>query len=82
MSAAPELLRPAATPEKGVSAAGYPSLVADVGGTNARFGWLAHAGAAVADVQVLPVREHGSPLSAVQAYLALQQARLVVPAPM
>jgi len=76
VSAAPELLRPAVAPEKGVSAAGYPSLVADVGGTNARFGWLAHAGAAVADVQVLPVREHGSPLSAVQAYLALQQARL------
>lgn len=54
----------------------YPSLVADVGGTNARFGWLAQAGAAVTDVQVLPVREHRSPLSAVQAYLALQQARL------
>lgn len=50
--------------------AAYPCLVADIGGTNARFAWVAEAGQAPAHVRVLPVRAHAGPESAVQAYLA------------
>ena len=53
-----------------LSAASYPCLVADVGGTNARFAWVASAGAAVRDVAVLPVHAHAGPAAAAQAYLA------------
>jgi glucokinase len=48
----------------------YPWLVADIGGTNARFGWVAGPGAPVADVRKLPVADHAGPVQAVQAYLA------------
>jgi glucokinase len=44
--------------------------VADVGGTNARFAWVAAPGAAVAHVRVLPVAAHAGPEVAVHAYLA------------
>lgn len=54
----------------------YPWLVADIGGTNARFGWVAGPGAPVSQVCVLPVTEHASPAAAAQAYLALQRAEL------
>jgi len=47
----------------------YPWLVADVGGTNARFGWVSAPGAAVAHVRVLPVPEHAGPVAAARAYL-------------
>lgn len=47
----------------------YPWLVADVGGTNARFGTVAGPGAAVEDVRVLPVAGHAGPAAAVRAYL-------------
>lgn len=50
--------------------AAYPWLVADVGGTNARFGTVAGPGAAVEDVRVLPVAGHAGPAAAVRAYLA------------
>ena len=49
--------------------AGFPCLVADVGGTNARFAWVAAPGAAVAHVRVLPVAAHAGPELAVRAYL-------------
>ena len=49
--------------------AAYPCLVADVGGTNARFAWVAAPGAAPAHVRVLPVAAHAGPEWAVQAYL-------------
>lgn len=49
--------------------AAYPWLVADVGGTNARFGTVAGPGAAVEDVRVLPVAAHAGPAAAVRAYL-------------
>ncbi|MGS0758734.1 glucokinase, partial [Roseateles sp. GG27B] len=49
--------------------AAYPCLVADVGGTNARFAWVAAPGAAPAHVRVLPVAAHAGPELAVQAYL-------------
>jgi glucokinase len=48
----------------------YPWLVADIGGTNARFGWVAGPGAAVSQVRKLPVAAHAGPVQAVQAYLA------------
>ena len=50
--------------------AAYPWLVADVGGTNARFGTVSGPGAAVEDVRVLPVAGHAGPAAAVEAYLA------------
>lgn len=52
--------------------AAYPWLVADIGGTNARFGTVAEPGAAVEDVRVLPVAAHAGPAAAVRAYLAGQ----------
>ncbi|CAM4028530.1 glucokinase [Roseateles saccharophilus] len=52
--------------------AAYPWLVADIGGTNARFGTVAGPGAAVEDVRVLPVAAHAGPAAAVRAYLAGQ----------
>lgn len=50
----------------------YPWLVADVGGTNARFGTVAGPGAEVEDVRVLPVAGHAGPAAAVRAYLDLR----------
>ncbi len=49
--------------------AAYPCLVADVGGTNARFAWVAAPRAAPAHVRVLPVAAHAGPELAVRAYL-------------
>jgi glucokinase len=48
----------------------YPRLVADIGGTNARFGWIAHDGAAIDRVRTLPCAEHATLADAVRAYLA------------
>ncbi|MBW8847007.1 MAG: glucokinase [Burkholderiales bacterium] len=59
--------------------AAYPWLVADVGGTNARFGTVAGPGAAVEDVRVLPVAAHAGPAAAVRAYLAGQDAARPAP---
>ena len=47
-----------------------PWLVADVGGTNARFGWLAQGAAQVSHVATLPVAHFSGPVPAAQAYLA------------
>jgi len=52
--------------------AAYPWLVADVGGTNARFGTVAGPGAPVEDVRVLSVAGNAGPAAAVRAYLAGQ----------
>ncbi len=49
---------------------GLPWLVADVGGTNARFGWVADPARGVEQVRKFVVAEHASPLAAAQAYLA------------
>ena len=59
--------------------AAYPWLVADVGGTNARFGTVAGPGAAVQDVRVLPVAGHAGPAAAVRAYLQGQAPGTPVP---
>ena len=47
----------------------FPWLVADVGGTNARFGWVAGPGSAVAQVHTLAVADHTSLADAALAYL-------------
>jgi glucokinase len=44
-------------------------LLADIGGTNARFAWQAAPGAPIGDVQTLACAEHPTLLDAVQAYL-------------
>jgi len=49
--------------------AAYPWLVADIGGTNARFGTVAGPGTPVEDVRVLSVAGHAGPAAAVRAYL-------------
>jgi glucokinase len=57
-------------------AATYPRLVADVGGTNARFGWLAGPGAPTRHVQKLAVPDHAGPAQAARTYLAHLAAEL------
>lgn len=46
-----------------------PWLVADIGGTNARFGWVTDASLAVQQVRTLPVADHAGPAAAARAYL-------------
>jgi glucokinase len=48
----------------------YPRLLGDVGGTNARFGWQSHEGAALEHVHVLPCAEYADIALAIEAYLA------------
>ncbi len=47
-----------------------PWLVADIGGTNARFGWLAEGADTVQHVLTLSVADHADPAAAVRSYLA------------
>lgn len=49
----------------------FPRLLADVGGTHARFAWQSHEGAAIEQVEVLPCAQYPSLADAVQAYLRL-----------
>ncbi len=46
-----------------------PWLVADIGGTNARFGWLAPDSVQVEHVQTFPASAHAGPAEAARAYL-------------
>jgi glucokinase len=46
-----------------------PWLLADIGGTNARFGWLADGAATPSQVQTLPTAGHESPAQAARHYL-------------
>lgn len=62
-----------ALPDAGSS---YPRLVADIGGTNARFGWLAAPGSRAAHVKKLAVPEYPAPVDAARAYLAGLAAEL------
>ena len=50
----------------------FPRLLGDVGGTNARFGWQAHAGSAIEHVQVLPCEQHPTLEAAIRTYLSLK----------
>lgn len=55
-----------------------PWLLADIGGTNARFGWLAEGSDAISHVASLRGADHSGPAAAAQAYLdglALQLGR-------
>ncbi|HEY1394202.1 MAG TPA: glucokinase, partial [Methylibium sp.] len=47
----------------------FPWLVADIGGSNARFGWLSGPQAGVQHVRTLPVAGHAHLADAVRAYL-------------
>ncbi len=48
-----------------------PRLLADIGGTNARFAWQEGAGTAPGDLQTLAVADHASLADAMSAYLKL-----------
>jgi glucokinase len=54
----------------------YPCLVADIGGTNARFGWIEARGTPVEHVRTLPAREHEGPADAARAYLQAIRVQL------
>lgn len=57
--------------------AAAPWLVADIGGTNARFGWVAAEDRRqVLHVQKLPVADYAGPAAAVRAYLQQLQQQL------
>jgi glucokinase len=56
-----------------------PWLVADIGGTNARFGWVDGDASRVQHVRKLPTAGHAQPADAVRAYLR-EQAQLLGPA--
>lgn len=47
-----------------------PRLLADIGGTNARFGWQVEAGCEITHIRVLPCGEHAGLTEAIAAYLA------------
>ena len=53
-----------------------PWLVADIGGTNARFGWVAPGSGTVTQVRTLGVAEHAGPAQAARTYLAQLAAEL------
>lgn len=52
------------------AAGGYPALVADLGGTHARFGWIAAPAAPISAVRTLRVADHPSPADALRRWLA------------
>ena len=54
-----------------VTKQGDARLVGDIGGTNARFGWQASAGARIEDIQTLACAQHQSLEAAIRAYLSL-----------
>jgi len=62
----------AAMPDLNVNAVGLPRpwLVADIGGTNARFGWLAEDSVTISHVATLPAAGHAGPGDAAAHYLA------------
>jgi glucokinase len=55
----------------------HPRLVGDIGGTNARFGWIAAPGAPISDIDTLPAAAYATLLDAMRAYLG----RIARPAP-
>ncbi len=68
-----EVLAPAcATLTHGLDAADLPRpwLVADIGGTNARFGWLAEGARELGHVATLPAAGYPGPADAAASYLA------------
>ncbi len=53
-------------------ASGFPRLLGDVGGTNARWAWQAAPGQALSHVSTLPARDHASIGDCIGAYLKQQ----------
>jgi glucokinase len=53
----------------GLTADTYPRLVGDIGGTNARFAWIADPNAPLSDVDSFPAAAHASLLDAMRLYL-------------
>ncbi len=64
------VLRPRAQPTALPAADAGPRLLADIGGTNARFAWQAGPGATPEAVRVLACAEHATLLDAARCYLA------------
>lgn len=60
----------------GAGAKSFPRLVADIGGSNARFGLIESAAAGVRHVQRFTVAEHAGPAEAAQAYLQHMAAEM------
>ena len=58
----------ASAPDIGAQA-GWPRLLGDIGGTNARLGWLAEPGAPITALRVWPCAEYAGPTELVRAYL-------------
>ena len=56
-------------PSSASPGAARPALVADIGGSNARFGWVAPGAATVSHVRTLPVAAHAGVGEAARAYL-------------
>lgn len=56
--------------------ASYPWLIADIGGSNARFGWVAAAGADITQVKTLAVADFATPIAASETYLQQLQQEL------
>ena len=48
---------------------GFPRLLGDIGGTNARFAWQAAPGAPLSHIQTLPAQDHPTLEAAMRAYL-------------
>ena len=53
----------------------YPHLVADIGGTNARFGLISGPGSKISHIEVLACADFAGPLEAIQHYLAHQHSQ-------
>ena len=55
-----------------MNVATHPRLLADIGGTNARFAWQVTAGAALTQVMVTPCADHATLEAAMRHYLTRQ----------
>nr|WP_316642324.1 glucokinase [uncultured Roseateles sp.] len=67
---------PVHPPHPAAPGASHPWLVADIGGTNARFGWVDGRSETVQHVHTLAVPDFTDPAAAAQAYLDQLRARL------
>ena len=61
---------PASSAAPNRAAPGLPWLVADIGGTNARFGWVADVAHGVQHIKKLPTAKYAGPAHAAGTYLA------------
>ena len=60
----------------GIGLLARPWLLADIGGTNARFGWLAKGATAPSHVQTLACADHAGPAAAAAVYLSALSRQL------